>query len=364
MRRLALVLTLSGFWLLSAMGQVVVQVSGMRSGLGLAWAPDGDGLALVYLNENAVFRVRLVEPTGYTTIWEVPLGELPVGSTIPWISRLSFSPDGKLLAVGMPGEVRVLSSESGATVKELSVGIDVVPVGLCFLYGGLLAVVAHAEHWPIPPLAEGARATISFQVWDMDWRISEEPVVIGERPIPSLTCPLDAFSRKAQVFASLNLHPEEGTWLLGFLPEFGEGYVRRLAELLGDAATPTALALSPDGGEAAVGFSAAGPGPIPLIERVDLVSWEVAGAHLLSEAADSQVASLAYSPDGKLLAFSYLAGDRTQLGLIDLEGGEEIILCRNEVPGCPARHLAFSPVGDRLATLGEEGIVLWQLPEY
>ncbi len=339
----------------------IVPIPGMRSGLGLAWAPDGNGLALVYLDKGAVFRVRLVEPAGYTTIWEVPLGELPVGSTIPWISRLSFSPDGKLLAVGMPGEVRVLSSESGATVKELPVGDNAVPAGLCFLYGGLLAVVAHAEHWPIPPLAEGTRATISFQVWDMAWRISEKPVVIGERPIPSLTRPLDAFSRKAQVLASLNLYPDGEDWILSFLLKSGEGGGGSLTDLAGTAAPPTAIALSPDGREAAVGFSAAGPGPIPLIERVDLVSWEVVGEYLPSEAAGAQVIDLAYSPDGETIALSYLAGDHTQLGLIGLEGGEETILCRDEDSGCPDCCLSFSPDGRYLVAAGHGGVYLWRI---
>lgn len=363
------VLTVGTLWLVtmfSALGAYTTLPLPLGAqGLELAWAPAGDAVAVVYLDGSAAFDLRLLSVPEGETIWHVKLGEMPVGDPIPKIVRLAFSPDGALLAVGLPRVVKIFRADTGIPVEELFVGADAVPVALGFVRpGGLLAVLARAERWPIPPLAAEMRSTISFQIWNLDWELSEEPVVIGERPISLLHGRLDAFSRDGRIFASLNLHPDEGTWLLGFMSESGESQVMRLAELLGKSGAPTALALSPGGRDTALGFVSGDPAGEARIVTLDLVTGEGLAVSAPCEGMPGRVTGLDFDPKGKILACAVEGEDRACLGLLDLGSGEEEILCRRDPESpepCAFNNPAFSPDGRRLASLWWNAVWVWEL---
>jgi hypothetical protein len=203
----------------------------------------------------------------------------------------------------------------------------------------------------------------------MSWEISEAAVVIGERPLPLLTRPLDAFSGDRRFFASVNLHPQEGRWLLGYLGFDGdEGRVYGLADIMPEgAANPSALAIGPDGREAALGVGTSEVKGVPLVVRFRLATGEVIGAHVPCDSTRCGVSSLTYGPDGGLLAFaavSFESMGEIILAAVDLAANVPVItpLCRGTLPDEGLQDLlAFSPNGGELAALRGDAVYLWRL---
>ena len=94
----------------------------------LAFSPDGSQLAATDRNETHPTPDIPALPAAFLATWQTDTGalvgpprELEVGSGTGRSDQLAFSPDGSLLAAGIPdGRVLVLDTASGATTETLS----------------------------------------------------------------------------------------------------------------------------------------------------------------------------------------------------------------------------------------------------
>ena len=338
------------------------------TGLALAWTPRGEALAVVYLGDDLSLWLRVMEVPEGDVRWEKRIGEIPRGDPRPPVITARVSAERGWIAVGSPWQISVFSS-TGELILAYPVGLGELPFLLRFLHADdrspqdyLALVVARAERWGPPMLASPfAEITLEIRTTDADWELNDD-APLGAWPLP-IFAPIAGYSRDGKLFAAAAMNPQTGEWLLGFLGGEAEEGVYYLTGLLGDAAEPTALAVSPDGGEVALGLGTHRPGEVSLIRRLDPVSGEERGAYFPCGEYQCFIANLDWSPDGRYLAYSARAEGFFRLGIVDFEIGEETVLCEgrgNEV--CPASP-AFSSTGDYLATLGEREVVLWRIPE-
>ena len=370
--RLVLGLVLATGAVLFAAGEepasMVIPLPSGATGLALAWTPKGEALVVVYGTEDHSLWLRVVEiPKGYIR-WEKRIGEIPRGDPRPPVITVCVSPDRDWIAVGSPWQISVFSS-TGELIWVYPVGLEELPFLLRFLHADdrsppdyLALVVARAERWWPPMLASPfADITLEIRTTDAHWELNDD-APLGTWPLPIFT-PLADYSRDGTLFAAAVMNPKTGEWLLGFLGGEAEEGGHYLTGLLGDAAEPTALAVSPDGREVALGLGTHRPGEVPLIRRLDPVSGEELAAYFPCGEYQCFISHLDWSPDGRHLAYSARAEGYFRLGTIDLETGEETLLCQGtDSTACPNVSPVFSPVGRFLVTLGKEGVVLWQVP--
>ena len=338
------------------------------TGLALAWTPRGEALVVVYRDADSSLRLRVVEVPEGNVRWEKGIGGIPIGDPRPPLFTVRVSADGTWIAVGSPWGILVFSS-SGRLTWAYPVGLGELPFLLRFLHADdrspqdyLALVVARAGRWWPPILASPyADITLEIRALDGGWELNDD-APLGAWPLP-LFAPIAGYSRDGKLFAAAAMNPQTGEWLLGFLGGEAEEGVRYLTGLLGDAAEPTALAVSPDGGEVALGLGAQRPGEVSLIRRLDPVSGEERGAYFPCGEYQCFIANLDWSPDGRYLAYSARAEGFFRLGLIHLETGEETLLCQGtDLAACSATSPLFSPAGGSLATLGKGYVYLWRIP--
>ncbi len=368
MKVLILTALFAGVGITAIAGPTVLPLPPGATGLALAWTPGGDALVVVYKLADSSLRLRVVEVPEGNVRWEKHIGGIPRGDPRPPLFSVRVSEDGTWIAVGSPWGILIFSS-AGRLTWAYPVGLGELPFLLRFLHVDdrspqdyLALVVARAERWWPPMVASPyADVTMEIRTLDANWALNDD-APFGAWPLPIFTSRAD-YSRDGKVFAAATMNPRTGAWLLGFLGGEVEEGGHYLTGVLGDVAEPTALAVSPDGGEVALGLGTRRPGEVPLIRRLDPVSGEELAAYFPCGEYQCFIAALDWSHDGRYLAYSAQAEGFFRLGIVDLETGDETVLCEgrgNEV--CPASP-AFSPTGDYLATLGKRVVVLWRIPE-
>jgi RNA polymerase sigma factor (sigma-70 family) len=279
----------------------------------IALSPDGTVLATA---PQAGKRVRL---------WDTrTLKELPplLDQPATWVRPMTFSPDGKLLAVtyGDPA-VRVWDLATRKKVRQLQ-GKDYYVDHLAFSADGQTLAGA-----------DGYGATL----WD---------VTTGKfRHDFGHTYMIDSvhFSPDGRRLVSGASYTDKVIRIWGALT--GE----EIAQLRGHTSGIEVIAYAPDGKLIA---SASQDGSVRL--------WDAATSREVRrlEAKDGMVYAMAFAPDGKTLA---TGGRRKAVHLWDVATGRELRSFNN--PGGLILRLAYSPDGKMLATRGvsEKEVRLWDV---
>jgi hypothetical protein len=134
---------------------------------------------------------------------------------------------------------------------------------------------------------------------------------------------------------------------------------RELRCFRGHTKPPNAVAISPDGG---VLVSCGGRIDNPYKPAVDmsLRFWDFrSGQQLHVDKSVGMVTSVAFSPDGKLLATAAKWERATRVR--EVFSGKEIFSFRDDNPTYP-RHVTFSPKGDLLAScLSDDNVLVWDV---
>jgi WD40 repeat protein len=296
-----------------------------RAGIGLAFSPDGKTLATgtrkgdVRLYDVTDGKLRR-ELTGYRG----------------WIHRLTFSPDGKMLALA-GGDAATLFLWDVATGKQLAPAGPSRPAhDLAYSADGALLATACLDH-------PGGAGVIRL------WRTATGEEA-GQVPVPH-GLPRLAFSpTRALLAVAAEADGRILLWDAGRQTEAG-----RLAEAAGDPSEDvpfghTALAFSPDGGILAAATT----------ERAVRL-WDVASgkALFLLTGHGGVITALAFSPDGDFLASA--SEDRTIRVWNSRTGQPGPVLGGDSYA---VRSLAFAGDSNTLAA-AEEGcagsVALWDV---
>jgi WD40 repeat protein len=340
----------------------------------LAFSPDGTALAAA--SEDKVIRVwdaftggllatlvghtdripalafspdgrRLISAGWDTTarIWDVAKGEpiILLNSHAAQVLAIALSADGKRLACSdSEGAVHLWDAERHRTVKVLrGQGIEVRS----------LAFSADGQR-----LASGGADRV-VHLWD-DW---QEEASEQADPQTSRTCL--AVSPDGRRLSSLTAGSALRVW--------DTTTAAALVELECSPAL-RAFAASPDGRWLAGSVAAENCQDVPEESRETLRLWEAESGRVATR-LDGQVGpvtSLAFAPDGRLLASGgFRCGD---IWLWNLPGGEPALLIPEAVEDCSVETVAFHPAGrllavggiDHLATSGFDGsVAIWDVPE-
>jgi WD40 repeat protein len=333
--------------------------------MGLAWSPDGSGIAVLYRTQEGTTLELLDLPAG-TARWRVPDLRLPSR-----IQPLAFSPAGERLAVGERPGIVVLSASEGAVVTRLELEEFLSPVAISFRPDGALVAVVEELRGPVGEL--------HLVVWGPAGEEAER-LPLGKRSTPTPR-PMADFSpdgRYLAYAAGTAGEPGGEAWLVHLL-DLASGELRswdlrelvspELREEVGkDRFNIASVAVHPEAREIAVGLYSSSPGN-PLLLRLEVAAGALAERYFPAERAQYMVHSLAYGPGGDLLVFSGKAatalGFQT-LGLLNLaaESPPPVILCRREPRDpepCAFHSPAFSPDGRILALLWRDTVRLWDL---
>ena len=299
----------------------------------VSFSPDGTTLAAGIRDwgDSSLSQNRVV-------LWDVTTREVVATFKEPedrdWVSSVSFSPDGTTLAVGIQGywggRVRLLDA---ATLEEIA--------ALEMPMGGL-SIISLAFSPDGTTLATGiwdnSRGTTEiWRGWVMLWNVASRGV------IATLEEPGDFDEATSLAFSPDGTTLAAGTWHSRIL--LWDVATREAFTLDGTRFEVHSLAFSPDGTTLAAGFATLWEedGMVQLwnVGRTPEVVATLEGES--SQFADG-VGSVAFSPDGRLLA----AGDRAGRILLWDVGREEVIATLKEEFADIA--VAFSPDGRLVAT--------------
>jgi len=238
------------------------------------------------------------------------------------LTRVSFSPDGRLGAVGSyDGNIYVFATGDGRQLARLPAhGMRVYDVDFS-PDGKLLASAGHDNH---------------VCLWRVeDWRRLRS---LGGHGAPVRAVRFLPGGRRLVSAA------EDGTWML-----WDATSGRRLAANSSGLGTIYSVAVDAGGQLLALGT-----------EKGRVLLWRPAASRPTAELAlsDKAIYTTAFSPDGKLLA---AAGDDRLIHLWSLANRREVEPLRGHSDGILS--LSFSADGSRLASAGYDGTVrLWQVP--
>ena len=336
-------------------------------GLGLSWAPDGRGIAVVYRIPEGTFAGWLDLPDG-SLRWR--LGDLGIYS---WVNPVVVSPSGEKLAVGGRSQILLISASHGSGLSRLELGDRYQSLAISFLPEGKVAALV-AE-------TSGVVGGLSLAIWDPVGGVERRPLGLRFTPASRPMAAFSADGRYLAFAAGTEEEPGGEAWLVHLLdlrsetlrswdlrelvaPELREGMEALNYQI-------ASVALHPAGTEIAVGLFSTPPGR-PLLLRLDVETGELIHQLFPGQWQSYMVAELVYSPDGEFLAFSgsspmYPIFFRT-LGLVNLAQHDPTItlLCqtdpdRERLDECPHLGPRFSPDGSRLASLWQGTVRLWEL---
>jgi RNA polymerase sigma factor (sigma-70 family) len=332
--------------------------------LNVALTPDGK--TLLSATEDGVVRV-----------WDVAARKVRLQlDSRGWIGRsMAVSADGKTVAMGtVCNVVRVWDVATGKELSADVTGHDAPVHAVAFSPDGKLLVTAgankHIYVWdaatgrPLRRLTGASAQQISFSpdgrqlvsAWATRlnklirlWDVGRGEAIRTFAPDKADEVAGAAFAPDGTV-VSLDRYssPEKAV-----LHTWADGGVKSLREIDLPDLRPEALAVSPDGR-----WAVAGGGGNTEQAKLWLCDLKRARARRLAEQGEVGVASVAYSPDGRLLA----TGDyNRQARLWEVATGRELFLLSGHVRSVAA--VAFSPDGRLLATAdGQPTTIYWKNP--
>ncbi len=244
--------------------------------------------------------------------------QVPVVSPV---ASVSFSPDGKLLAVGGYQEVRLIEAASGKALATLSAHADYVR-SLAFSPDGKMLAAAGG-----PPQRSG-----EIKIWDVESHQLIKTLVGHKDCIYSV-----AWSRDGKMLASGSYDKMVKLW------DVATG--KEMKNLQDHIDAVFAVAFSPDGKHLASGS-----------QDRSVKIWDIATGqrlYTLSDASDG-LTSIAYSPSGKQIAaagydktiYVWQVGDADGRLLRSLIADEDSILA-----------IAWTPDGKMLVTSSSDGSI-------
>lgn len=279
--------------------------------------------------------------SGALQVWDLARGELRQTLTghTGQVTSLAFSRDGRRLVSGAwDGTARIwdTSREAGSwqTLKTLEGAFGLVQA-VEFAPDGSTLLRAVTR-----PGVPG-----EVEIWDVEQGVKLRSLVAGPGLLQAA-----AFSPDGRLVAAGGEDRTLRLW------ETGTGKVVRTVPSAGGMLT--ALAFSPDGRTlAAGGFEpSSGGGQIQLLDPAANTPPRVLSGALLPRA-------LAFSPDSSTLAGEAITVDEgrmvSELRLMD---GQGVVRRRLTAVDAPVVDLSYSASGDRLATLGEDGVARVWLP--
>jgi serine/threonine protein kinase/WD40 repeat protein len=328
----------------------------------LRFSPDDRTLACAVAGETARL-LEVAQPTGYRRL-------SGASGYLGWRSS-AFSPDGRLLAVGMPTGVAIWDLVVG---KELGVLPNSECRGALFETNGGLSIVASTANglfqWPLqlestaagsflrvaPPKTLVAEATFRYLACDRtgrklvaSMRDALEPLVLD---LANPTSPLKLRGHPGPGFIAI--HPDgrwavKGTWQGSGVQVYDTSSGQILTEL--PVRHTAFVAFSPDG----LWLAAADMNELRLWKTG---SWEALPQSIPGDRV-SEINPVAFSPDSRLLAATH--GSYNEIQIVKVPGCESVATLR--APTLAAiTSITFSPDGGSLVALEWSGqLDLWDL---
>jgi WD40 repeat protein len=319
----------------------------------LSFSPDGNLLAAG-------------SSLGQISLWRMSDGSL--AGTIPGhsqaVNSLAFSPDGSLLASGSwDGTVRLWGGQDGSSRMTLSANTGGISSVVFSPDGRFLAAGSydHAAYlWQVDPgslveILQGHTKAVTQLAFSPDGRTLatgsvDTTVKFWNIADGSITAELNGFLTDVQ---SLDFSPDDKVLAAGLgngdihLFQMADGSTAAI--LRGHSASVNSVAFSPDGMHLASGSS---DSSVRIWNPSDGKSENILLGHLDS------VRSVTYSPDGVLLA----SGSND--GTVRIWNAEDGTLAKSLLGRGEIRSVAFSPDGRLLAAGGSDAnIILWNVAD-
>jgi hypothetical protein len=305
-------------------------------------------------------RARLGPFPDGKSIW--PLGPLVVDG----VASLTFSPDGKTLAVGgTSGRVRVWDTRTWKEQRQLAVHTEAVdavafsPDGRTLATGGRDRLVVL---WDIATGRERRRLAGPARVNGLSFTTDGQTLAAGGgsdgQTGPIVLWQVSTGARRTELPGHRG-----GTLALVFLPD------GRLAASGGDRTLSLQVPLGEEGpvlfdgavaSDARIALSADGRALLSADISGTICLWELLTRKVRFRIvyADDAHYALAVSPDGRLAA---AGGWAKTVIVFDLATGATIARFRGHLDAIHA--LAFAPDGKRIASGGPDGsVLLWEVP--
>jgi WD40 repeat protein len=319
-----------------------------------AWSGDSQQLALVSSLGVQVYQVRTLQP-----VWFLDAD----------VRSAAFSPDGKLLALGKgDGTVDLWDVTERQVVLTLHAHTYSVQSLAFSTDGTLLASVSQSEAdtvkiWDIAAGSEVLALSKAFSImaWSPDWKRLALAECARSETHTTITGPFHVCTQGRITLWDVSADKPVGEPLLSHNYEVGD------------------VAFSPDGRLLATGSCGQGQVdlggnryrlfPQHLCNVGEIILWDVASMHKVRTLTGhiDRIASLAFSPDGRLLAtgscgtkdppgFFYPACIQGEIIVWDVSTGHQ----RDVFPGHTAgvSSLVFSPDGKLLVSVGNDNSVI------